>query len=320
MFHYVYLLYREDIKERTKSNKPSIYVGVRKSKKEPDEDLYFSSSKYIQKAIKEGVNFKKIILNTFNTREEALLYEKIIVDTTWIHSPHTYNLTVGGNSANEYQMSKLKQNKKKFYDLGGKPWNKDIQYDEKTKDKFRKIRLVFLKENPDFNEKTSNLIKELWKDQSYRSKHNNLSYLRTDEVRKKKNETFRKTVKTTEYKEKRTKILKELWQDPKYREKQRNLAYLHTEEVQNKKIESFKKTAQTEEYKLKRSEIHKRNWQDPEFVKKQNNLEYLRTEEVRKKVSETLKKKVKTHTCPHCGQVGRGPWMFQKHFDRCEAK
>ena len=26
------------------------------------------------------------------------------------------------------------------------------------------------------------------------------------------------------------------------------------------------------------------------------------------------------HTCPHCGKIGKGPPMFQWHFDRCKFR
>lgn len=27
----------------------------------------------------------------------------------------------------------------------------------------------------------------------------------------------------------------------------------------------------------------------------------------------------KQHTCPKCGLVGKGPWMFREHFNRCRT-
>jgi group I intron endonuclease len=73
-----------------------IYVGVHKTK--DLNDGYMGSGKIIQQAIqKYGLqNFEKIILETFDTYEEALKKEYQIVNEEFLSRDNTYNLRVGG--------------------------------------------------------------------------------------------------------------------------------------------------------------------------------------------------------------------------------
>ena len=73
----------------------------------------------------------------------------------------------------------------------------------------------------------------------------------------------------------------------------------------------------TEQGKQWSSDRSKKMWQDEEYRKK-NDLSYLRTDEVKKKISESVSKSFKDVTCPHCGRIGKGPWMYQKHFKNCK--
>jgi hypothetical protein len=88
MHHYVYQV------ENLLNHK--IYIG--KHSTENLDDGYMGSGKLLGKAIaKYGLeNFRKTILQTFDTCEEALTYEKLLVTEEFAHNQNTYNLTVGG--------------------------------------------------------------------------------------------------------------------------------------------------------------------------------------------------------------------------------
>ncbi len=73
-----------------------VYIGVHKVTDEGDE--YFGSGKLIQLSIKKhGIeNFKKEILFEYQTADEAYAKEAELVNSEFVKSDMTYNLTVGG--------------------------------------------------------------------------------------------------------------------------------------------------------------------------------------------------------------------------------
>ena len=88
MFHYVYAIVNL-LNEK-------IYVG--KHSTNDLEDGYMGSGKLISYAIKKyGLeNFRKFILEQFETEELALEYEKQIVNEQFVKSRETYNINLGG--------------------------------------------------------------------------------------------------------------------------------------------------------------------------------------------------------------------------------
>ena len=88
MFHYVYCI------ENLINGK--VYVGKHSTSNLDDE--YMGSGTLLNRAIKKhGVeNFRKHILETFQTSEEALEFEKQLVTEELVADDNTYNLTVGG--------------------------------------------------------------------------------------------------------------------------------------------------------------------------------------------------------------------------------
>lgn len=88
--HYVYKI------TNLKNNK--IYIGVR-THPSPDKDEYMSSSTIISKLIEiEGIeNFKKEVLHTYSTRQEAEQKEKEYLTEEFCNDPNTYN--VNSNSS-----------------------------------------------------------------------------------------------------------------------------------------------------------------------------------------------------------------------------
>ncbi|CAH1615724.1 homing endonuclease [Escherichia phage UGJNEcP4] len=75
------------------------YVGIHST--ENIKDSYMGSGLYIKASIKKyGLeNHRKEILYNFDTREEAIQMERIIVNEEFIKNPLTYNISLGGNAA-----------------------------------------------------------------------------------------------------------------------------------------------------------------------------------------------------------------------------
>jgi len=93
-----------------------IYIG-QDSKNNPK---YFGSGLYLNKSIKKyGIeNFKKEILFSFNSKEEALLKEEEIVDMLFVDRQDTYNFKIGGEGGWDHIPKMIKENplyKEKFY-------------------------------------------------------------------------------------------------------------------------------------------------------------------------------------------------------------
>lgn len=90
-YHYVYKI--------TNLVNGNIYVGMRSSIFKPEEDIkYMGSSVTVEAAIeKHGLeNFKKEIVQSFPTREEAFALEGEIVNSEFVSRKDTYNHKVGG--------------------------------------------------------------------------------------------------------------------------------------------------------------------------------------------------------------------------------
>ena len=321
MFHYTYLLIDTNIAECQDLNIPFLYCGMRTAKTLPDLK-YISSSKYIKNALKNGRNFNKVILDYFETRELALLYEAVIVDKEWIASPNTYNICLGGIGSNDFQFSKISHNKKKFYDLGGKPWNKGLKYSKEERQRLTELINSNWAQNKNeyfqWKENIANSIKSLWKNIDYVKKHRNLEYLQTEEVAQKRNNSLINFWDSEEEKIKASNRTKILWQNDEYRNKQRNLEYLHNEEIAKKISKSSSEYWNSEEGKAKASAKTLAKWQDEDY-RKNNDLSYLRTDEVKEKLRKAAKAQFsKPLVCPHCKTEGKGPWMYQKHFKNCK--
>lgn len=88
MHHYVYLI------ENLVNHK--VYIG--KHSTENLEDGYMGSGKLLGKAIvKYGLeNFRKRILRTCSSEEEAFTYERELVNEDFVARNDTYNLQIGG--------------------------------------------------------------------------------------------------------------------------------------------------------------------------------------------------------------------------------
>lgn len=94
MYFYVYKI--------TNTINENIYVGVHKTK--DLDDGYFGSGKILNHAIdKYGKeNFKKEIISFFETYEDALIFEKTIVNEEFVSRKDTYNIRLGGLGGFDY--------------------------------------------------------------------------------------------------------------------------------------------------------------------------------------------------------------------------
>ena len=91
MHHYVYCI------ENLVNGK--VYVG--KHSTEDLDDGYMGSGKLVARAIaKHGLeNFRKHVLQEFETSEEAFEFEKLLVTEEFVSDENTYNLTCGGSGS-----------------------------------------------------------------------------------------------------------------------------------------------------------------------------------------------------------------------------
>ncbi len=76
-----------------------IYGGIHSTNNLNDN--YLGSGTFLKKLKKEygEENFIKFNIKFFNTREEAITYEKKIINKNWIKSEYSINKTIGGNSS-----------------------------------------------------------------------------------------------------------------------------------------------------------------------------------------------------------------------------
>lgn len=109
IYHYIYQI-------RNKLN-GHIYVGVRKSKVVPEDDIgYVGSGNAIKAAIlKYGLeNFEKTILSLHDSWSDALAEEAIIVNAEFALREDTYNLTLGGFGGSVKGHTKSEEFKRKL--------------------------------------------------------------------------------------------------------------------------------------------------------------------------------------------------------------
>lgn len=99
MFHYVYQI--------TNLIDGKIYIG--KHSTEDLEDGYMGSGSLLVRAIKKhGLeNFRKVILETFQSSDEAFSRERELVSAAFVLNKQTYNLVEGGNGGSPARMREL---------------------------------------------------------------------------------------------------------------------------------------------------------------------------------------------------------------------
>lgn len=153
-YHFVY--------QTTNNLNGDYYYGVHQTN--DLDDGYIGSGLRLQRAIKKygKENFTCEILKFFDNRQDALNYERYIINDDKLDDPHCYNIAHGGHGGNtiagfteeEHKefCEKLKQShsqivyteeiRKKMSDaMKGRPaWNKGISCREETKEKLRQYK------------------------------------------------------------------------------------------------------------------------------------------------------------------------------------
>lgn len=94
------------------------YIGRRTSKEPPDVDPYMGSGKILKQAMKKHKDFKKDIIETYNSQEELNRAELEIITAEMINDPQCYNLAEGGHGGYTYyqerKFSHTEETKKKI--------------------------------------------------------------------------------------------------------------------------------------------------------------------------------------------------------------
>lgn len=99
------------------------YIGVRSSKKKPEDDKYMGSGKRLKDAYKcYGKNsFSKIVMEIFENSIDMFAKEAEIVNEEFVNDPMTYNMCLGGFGGDHWsylenredQINKRRETKKK---------------------------------------------------------------------------------------------------------------------------------------------------------------------------------------------------------------
>lgn len=128
MIHYVYKI--------TNKINGKFYIGKKSSKN--IDDNYYGSGVVIRQAIKKyGIdNFQKEILKTFNTSEEAFLYESTLVTTDLINDKNCYNQVTGGELTGGVVFSEEAKRKRSSHHIGVKRSSQTRELQSKKKKEF----------------------------------------------------------------------------------------------------------------------------------------------------------------------------------------
>jgi group I intron endonuclease len=129
MVHYVYKI--------TNLMNDMFYIG--KHSTEHVDDGYMGSGTLLRRAIvKHGLdNFKKEILQFFDTADQALEYERQLVTRELVERKDTYNLNVGGSgswhAANSNPELRKQKNAKAARSMNSKTWS-DPEFRERKRE------------------------------------------------------------------------------------------------------------------------------------------------------------------------------------------
>lgn len=96
MFHYLY---------RTENLiNGKFYIGIHSGLENPEDDGYLGSGVKFLKAVKKygRSNFKKVVLYTFETRQEAKTKEWDLVNEEMVADRQCYNIAIGGDGGSKH--------------------------------------------------------------------------------------------------------------------------------------------------------------------------------------------------------------------------
>jgi hypothetical protein len=157
----------------------NIYVGVHST--DNINDGYFGSGKAIISAIKKygKDSFERVVIDLFDTREQAMAAEREYVNSDFIKQKHVYNIKEGGAGNSSADTKALWDNdvyrNKVIGSSLSKVWN-DKEFQKKriiacstpeAREKHRRA-VKAAANRPEKKEITSYHSKERWKDEEYR--------------------------------------------------------------------------------------------------------------------------------------------------------
>ena len=90
------------------------YIGIRGSRGAPEDDVgYLGSGAHIRSLVAQHgpQAFRKVVLETFNSRDEASRYEKDVVTIDLLANPRCLNLVAGGGGCGVSTCSKTEETK-----------------------------------------------------------------------------------------------------------------------------------------------------------------------------------------------------------------
>lgn len=176
MEHFVY--------KTTNKKDGKIYVGVHFGN--ADDEKYLGSGRLLKLAIlKHGRDmFSREILSKFDTRLEALDYERSIVNEEFILRPDTYNMKEGGcgnTSEDTKRLWKVPTYRKKVIESSlGKMWD-DTEFQKRRvasckTESYRNNHSKVMKavsSDPKVKTRLKQLVSKNWKNESHRNKIKN---------------------------------------------------------------------------------------------------------------------------------------------------
>ena len=214
------------------------YIGKHSS--DSLNDNYMGSGPLIKAAIaKYGMeNFKKTILKTFPTSEEAFEHEAQIVTMVEVNDPMCYNIQPGGKGGQkrftdeELKEHALEQQRKykKEYNQRNKERRREYYQQPEVKERRKEYR-----QRPEAKEQQRKYKKEYRQRPEVKEKYR--GYNQRPEVKEHRREYRRECYQRPEVKEQQRKYKKEYYQRPEVKERQKEY---HRERYKQKKMKQMK--------------------------------------------------------------------------------
>lgn len=300
-YHYVYRITEKKINKH--------YIGVRSSKVPPYEDLgikYFSSSsdkEFIKKQKDTPENFIYQVIEIFDSREKANLYEIFLHDKYNVHlNENFYNKakqTSVGFDTSGLSFLRSEETKEKI-----RLANKGKIVSEETKEKIRLAR--------------ANQI--ISRDTIESMRQSNIGTKRSEEFKKKMSELRSGENNPMFGKTHTEETLIKLSESAKG-ENNGMFGKKHSEETKAKISEKCKGRTVTEETKAKMRESKQKMSEETKAKMSQAHKgKKLSPESIEKTRQANLGKKQEIIKCPHCGKEGGKINMLRYHFDNCKTK
>jgi hypothetical protein len=222
-YHYTYRMDRTCSPDHERFGE--YYIGVRSCDCKPEKDTrYRGSGVVLKKKQKGGVHYRKTILATFATREEALADEEERVGEDQLQDDLCLNLVSGGRGviqSREFQQKHKEAVRKSWQDPERRRKQKEVarkrsqnpDYRRRHKDSMRKMM-----QDPEWQRKREESQRKSWQDPERRRKR--IEAIRNSwqdpERRRKQKESIRKSWQDPERRRKHKESMRKSWQDPEW--------------------------------------------------------------------------------------------------------